>query len=132
MDRHHSWPEDLIAYIESRRHASFEWGTNDCVQFVVGGVKAMTGTDISEGFPAYSTEKQALKIIGGVGGMLGLAEKAGLKSIPPAFAKRGSVVLVELDGRDTYGLVVDGCWCAPGADGLVFRPMSEAKAAFEV
>lgn len=123
------WPERLAAYIESRRFAPFEWGRNDCALFMADGVFEMTGTDGAAQWRGYATEKQALKLIRKTGGLRGFLGE--LREVPPKLGQRGHVSLAELEGRETLGLIAgNGYWCAPGADGLIFRPQSEIVAAF--
>ena len=132
MNKVPGWPEVLAEYIESRRHSPFEWGENDCVMFLVGAIEAMTGENISKGYPGYKTEKAAARIIKKNGGLIGLARKVGLKEKPPKLAQRGDGVLADIDGRETCGVVIgNGTFAAPGIGELVFRPMSEAVVALE-
>src|ERR1019366_3962955 len=44
------WPGRLVAYIDMQAPvAPFEWGTNDCMTFIAGGIEAMSGVDIMDG-----------------------------------------------------------------------------------
>lgn len=131
LKRRHDWPERLIEFIESRRRMPFEWGRNDCALFAADAVEAMTGEDLAKKWRGYKSERGALRRIKRAGGMRRLAE--GLPERPVGYAQRGDVVLVEVEGRDTFGIVVgNGTWCAPGHNGLVFRPMSEVMTVFEI
>lgn len=134
MQRHHDWPERLHTFIESRRHASFAWGKNDCVLFFADAILAMTGVDLAEPYRGYSNSRQAAKIVIEAGGMKELALQAGLKEKPIGFVQRGEGVLVVIEERESFGVVTGtGEWCAPGASGLVFRPVKlDARVAFEV
>lgn len=123
------YPERLFAHFEARRYAPFAWGSNDCCLFAADGILAQTGTDIAVAWRGYTTDREALRLIQDIGGMRGFA--AALIERKPAFAQRGEVVLVEMDGRETFGLIAgNGHYCGPGADGLIFRPMSDVIAAY--
>jgi len=129
--RPHDWPERLHAFIEARRRSPFAWGSNDCCIFAADWVLGCTGVDHAAELRGYSDEKGALRRIRKAGSLRAFAQA--LKEKPPAFAQRGDVVLVLIEERETFGVVSgNGLYCAPGPDGLVFRTLREAVAAFEV
>lgn len=129
--RRPDWPERLVEFIEGRRVRPFCWGVNDCCLFAADGVLDMTDVDLAEGLRGYTTARQASARVRKAGGMEALASALTPKS--SGFASRGDVVLVTLDERETFGLVCgNGHWCGPGAEGLVFRPMSEVVKVFGV
>lgn len=131
MNRRHDWPEQLAQFIDERRHAPFAWGTNDCALFAADAIERMTGVDLAKHLRGYKTERGALGKIRKVGGLRNFAQD--LTDKHPGMAQRGDVVLANMEGRETFGVVVGGgVYAAPGPDGLVFRPMSEAVAAFGV
>lgn len=124
-------PEKLHSFIESRRQTPFAWGTNDCCMFAADWLLELTGVDHATKYRGkYEDEKGAARIIKKAGGMRAFASS--LKEKPVGLAQRGNIVLALMDERETYGVVDFGVWCAPGPDGLVFRPIREAIAAFEV
>lgn len=124
------WPERLSSFIESRRQAAFSYGTNDCCLTAADWVREATGDDPAAEYRGrYHDEAGALRIVRGAGGMRGLV---GLVEKPVGLAQRGDVVLALVDGRETLGVVDVGGWWAPGEAGLVFRPLTDAVAAFEV
>ncbi len=129
--RHNDWPEKLATFIETRRERVFSWGSNDCALFAADAVLEMTGVDLATNLRGYRSARGAASRIAKAGGMRGFVVQLPVKH--PGLAQRGDLVLVELSGRDTFGVVVgNGYWCAPGVDGLVFRPMSEVQTVFEV
>lgn len=131
MIRKDDWPEILAAFIDARRVRAFSWGENDCALFAADAVLGMTGVDLAEKLRGYKTASGAARKIKAAGGMRQLASS--LTEKHPGMAQRGDVVLVEIDGRETFGIVAGNAkWCAPGVDGLVFRPMDEVKIAFGV
>lgn len=124
------WPERLAARVEECRHLPFEWGRQDCALWAADTVLALTGDDpAAEYRGTYDDERGALQLIRDAGGMRGLVN---LPEKHPGLAQRGDVVLAVVDRRETFGIADVGGWWAPGADGLVFRPMSDVIAAFEV
>lgn len=131
LTRTPNWPERLAEMIDSRRFEPFQWGSNDCCIFAADTVLAMTGTDLARSLRGYKTERGALSRISKAGGMRGFA--TGLAQKLQGFASRGDVVLAVVEGRETFGIVSgNGHWCGPGADGLVFRPMSEVETVFGI
>lgn len=130
--RRNQLPNLLHAFIESRRHAPFKWGENDCCLFAADWVLELTGDDHAKQYRGkYSDEKGAARIIKRRGGMRAFAqdlkERANVR-----LAQRGDVVLAVIDERETYGVADVGVYFAPGVDRLEARPMSEVIAAFEV
>jgi hypothetical protein len=136
------WPEQLADLLAARLNAPFGWGVNDCCLFACDAVQALTGWD-----PAGPEDAGGLGLRGTYADMPGaariLADRGGVKALAvaafgeprelPLMAQRGDVVCVQLDGRDTLGIVAGtGHWCAPGSDGLVFRPMSEVVAVWAI
>ena len=133
MQRLPDWPERLIEIIEARRTRAFSWGDSDCALFAGDVVQALTGIDIAKPWRGYNTAQGAAARIKKAGGMRALASRAGLEEKQKGFAQRGDIVLADIEGRETFGVVVgDGNWCGPGAEGLVFRPMSDVIAVFGV
>lgn len=140
MQRLPDWPERLAAYVEARRHRPFAWGSNDCVLFAAGALDAMTGellvlSLLMDG-SIWSNASEAAYVLREMGGLpVACHEALGdpIEGDQAALVGRGGVVCVELDGRPTLGIALgNGCWCGPGADGLVFRPMAEVRLAWEV
>lgn len=107
----------------------FKWASNDCALFAADAVNAITGDDPAAEYRGYSDEREALRIIKEAGGLRALVD---LPEKPIGFAQRGDVVLALIEGRETLGVCIGGEYAAPGVDGLVFRPMTEAVAVFEV
>lgn len=132
--RHLDWPERLAAFIESRRRSPFAWGQHDCCLFAADEVLALTGTDLAaELRGAYRTAEEAVQVLRRVGGCGALAARHLPEYARPLMAQRGDVVSVDLDGRETLGVVAgNGCWAAPGEGGLLFRPMAEVLRVFAV
>jgi len=129
MVRVNAWPERLAEFIESRRRMPFQWGANDCALFAADCVLALTGTDLAADRRGYTTELEAARLVRDAGGMKGLAAHLVEKHI--GLVQRGDVVLCDIAGRETFGVFVgEDRWVAPGADGLVFRPMSDCLRVF--
>jgi hypothetical protein len=118
------WPERHFALIEARRNVPFAWHDNDCCSFAADAVMALSGRDIFADYRGkYHDAAGAAEFIAAADGIRLMFD---LPSKPIGFAQRGDLVIAMLDGRETVGVVVgNGTWCAPGPDGLVFRPMAE-------
>lgn len=129
-NRYPDWPERLAQYIDARRHAPFAWGVNDCAMFAADAVVALTGVDpVPSVRGTYDDARGAADLIDAAGG---LRELVPLPAKTVGHAQRGDIVLSDIDGRATLGVCVGADYAAPGDVGLVFRPMAEAVAAYEV
>ena len=99
-------------------------------QLAADALRAVTGFDVAAAWRGqYDSAAGAARILADEGGVRGLATAVlGEPCDNPLMAGRGDIVCVDLDGRDTLGVVAgNGCWCAPGVGGLVFRPMTEVS-----
>lgn len=113
INRHQDWPTRLSEFLLAQENIPFEYGVNDCCLFVADAVHAMTGMDFAkEHFRnKYKTEAGAYKALqkfcgGGVAEMMDKFVKQGyFNEVPPAFAGRGDVVLVDLNGVTALGIV---------------------------
>jgi hypothetical protein len=131
--RRADWPERLFAFVESRRSTPFAYGSNDCCLFAADAVLAMTDVDVAAKWRGHRTERQALARIKKAGGLRQLVTTMGIEEKPTGFAQRGNPVVAVLDERETLGIYVGGSeWCGPGASGLVFRPMHDVTAVFDI
>lgn len=130
MSRVASWPEELARIVAERRDLPFRWGENDCATFAADVVLALTGRDPAAAHRGYRSEREALSLMRQAGGLRALVD---LSEKPAGLARRGDVVLASCEGRETLGIVMgDGHWCAPGAQGLAFRPMNEVLAVYGI
>jgi hypothetical protein len=131
MTRREDWAEALAAYIEIRRDMPFEWGAgNDCGSFALGAVDAMT-----DGVPfdvLYDDAAGAARFVRERGGMVKIATSLFGEPVPVSFARRGDVVLMMLDGRETFGICVGAEVAGPGETGMLLAPMTTATHAWRV
>lgn len=130
------WPERLAEHVEVHRHVPFAWGRNDCATFAADGVGAMVGGPAIGGLGLWSTARQARREIRARGGLFRAVVAflgAPVTGDAAAHVPRGSVVMAEGGMGMTLGLCTDGLrWCAPGADGLVWRPMADVRVAWRI
>lgn len=135
LQRFPDWPERLDALMLSRQRVAFRWGLNDCCMFAADAVLETTGSDLAGSLRgAYDSQDGAESVLAEHGGVRAIASaRLGEPMDNPAYARRGDIVCVELEGRETLGVVVGaGQWACPGARGLVFRPMAEALTVWRV
>ena len=52
-----SWKTELVDYVNSRKEMPFEWGVNDCMLFLAGGVKIKSGDDHAPDFTHKSAKE---------------------------------------------------------------------------
>lgn len=115
------------AFIESRRHEPFAWGSNDCALFAADAVLALTGVDYASGLRGYRTQLGAQKRIAKHGGLDKLIP---LPEVDLCLAKRGDPIMFETALGDTLGVCIGDKFAAVGHDGLLFFPMSQAERAW--
>lgn len=77
---------------------AFEWGTMDCALFACAAVEALTGTHPYPEFPGtYSDRIGAARALRKLGkGTLEATFGQKFEEVPPAFARRGDVVMAEM------------------------------------
>lgn len=126
------WPQRLSEFIESRRHAPFVWGGNDCCRFAAGAVRAMTGTDPMAGY-CYRDEREARALIEGAGNIESLlCERLGVPLPAVAHAMRGDVVIADLDHGPTVGVLLGRMAAYAGDTGVLLLPWQYARAAWRI
>lgn len=128
MTRVETWPDLLIAYVEERRNVPFSWGSNDCCLFAADWVLRATNVDPAQSIRGtYDSALSAARVLDSLGGIVGvvrsLAEPLGAEPVALGFAKRGDLIVAEIEGKDSLGVVVGGGAVAfVGESGLVFLP----------
>ena len=131
MKRLEDWPERLAAYVDAHRDTPFRWGQNDCATFAAGAVEAITGHPME--VPIVESAQDYARFVADLGALREhAADHLGAPLASPAFARRGDVVLMLLDGRETLGVCIGVEAAAPGASGVLTVPMSAASAAWRV
>jgi hypothetical protein len=132
--RRDDWPERLAAFVHGRTETPFAWGSNDCITFAFDAVAAMTGTDPIAAhrgtWHSALSAVQALEPYGGAG--RGVLDHFLGPSMPPQFAQRGDVVVVENEGREVAAVCVGLFAAGPGENGITLVPMSAALASWGV
>lgn len=126
-------------YLAARETVPFGWdgaddGVQDCLRFVMDGVRAQTGRDAMAAVRGrYRNRAEAEALIAGYGSLRKLV-RAGLEGVRPAFARRGDVGMVMGPDGPTLGLL-DGehviCLKGPeGEAGYTRFPREALKAAW--
>jgi len=142
IERFNDWPARLSEFIAARREMPFAWGVNDCCLFAADAIIAMTGTDFAAPFRGlYDTARGALEVVRGRGELFGVGDVTaelmclyGIREVPPPFAQRGDLVLLEREHGESLGIIsLDGTdvW-APGDEHLVCVPISEGRRAWRI
>ncbi len=134
LRRFDDWPEQLDAFVESRRAMPFAWKENDCCTFAFDAIEAMTGRKV---WPevTWSTAMEAMRVLQEEGGLTGLWTKA--MRAPPSHnhleAQRGDVVLAEdPQGREITMLCLGSSLCGPGEKRLEFWPLDRGRLTWRV
>lgn len=125
-----TWEHQLIEYISSKRHQPFEYGINDCANFVGGAVQAMTGEDPMPEFRGqYDTEFGSLRVLKEIGeGDLEATVDAKFQEIDVGLAQRGDIAF--FDG--SIGVVMGSFAWFVSDDGLERVPRSMWDKAWSV
>lgn len=131
--RQQDWPTKLNRFIASQSAVPFAWGERDCCLFVCDAIQSFTGSDPGERWRGmYSSFKGAQRLIQNNDGVSGLARIAFGDPIPSALAQRGDVVLVDTPKGEALAICVGDKMAAQGDAGIVFMPMTAAKAAWKI
>ena len=122
-----------INLAEARRAAPLVWGEHDCVAYACASAQAQTGVDIRARLGCtWTTEAGAARILRRRGG-LAAATSGVLRQIPPAFAHRGDIGIVERDGRLSMVVIEGDLWSAPGeTGGLIYGQRAEVMQAWSI
>lgn len=142
LKRSETWVQALYDFVRARKNAPYEWGANDCCSFVCDGILAMTGVDTYSDFRGRYTDEAGAEatlqaVVGSTDKLAAiefLTRKFEMEEILPAFAQRGDVVLLGVEGGFALGLVhLDGMSAAAVAgEGLHRVPLTFATRAWRV
>jgi hypothetical protein len=138
MQRKTNWPSALHAYMESVKHASFQYGVYDCGLFAAGCIEAMTGLDLAADFRGYANRLGAMDAcrqvcksasIPKVGEYV--ASTYGLNAVPVLMAQRGDLAVVR---NRRFGIVAltGGHVMVPGKYGVILFPLKSATKVYRV
>lgn len=130
--RKESWPEDLAAFIETRRFRAFEWGVHDCTLFAADAINVVVGIDPASAYRGqYDSALSGMAILNGLGGIEEAFKRSayenGFVPVAVGFAHQGDIVLCDDTGlNDDSGPALGVCLgvmsAFVGPNGLVFLP----------
>lgn len=135
MQKQIGWEDRLTKYIEKKQNAPFRWGTNDCVKFAFGCVKAITGIDaLKESWSReWKSKAEAYQILKDCKADQWsdiyspyLSGKYGLDVINPKMAQRGDLAMVETPYGLALGIVTINGIAVPGRKGLEYSNRKDA------
>ena len=119
--RHPDWPTRLHVYVESQRHAAFDWARNNNLSFAAGVVHAIRGD--CPPLPAWKTAGEAMRVVEREGGLRNALQRLGpFEPVPIAWARRGDLALMpaQQSAEEIVAVCLAEVWAAPGPDGLQF------------
>lgn len=120
----------LHQYLLDRMEKPFAWTMHDCcIGFAAGAVEAQTGIDPLDGVKPWKTMKGAAAELQRRGGWIE-AVSSRLSEIPPAFAQRGDVALVQGPGVTALMIVEGDFLVGVGETGLIRLPREAMRAAW--
>lgn len=120
------WESAFAELLAARADQPFEWGRSDCCLFACDVIEALTGNDPAHWFRGRYMDLRgaaaALRSYSRNGALEDVAERicaeCGHSEIPPAFAQRGDLVLIETDAGHALGIQVDHRVAVQGPMGL--------------
>jgi hypothetical protein len=115
----------LEAYISEALEKPFVWGQHDCILFTIGWLNIRTGKNWLAAFPAWSSKREAVRIVAQLGGLEAEFDRR-LKRIPPSAAKDGDIGIFGKTAVLFYGPNI----VAPGLDGFEFTNRTKATCAW--
>lgn len=121
----------LVAFLDQNLRTPFAWGEFDCVIFAARAVEALTGVDRLADATSrkWRTARGAARALAAAGGLEAAVDGV-LPKISPAFAHRGDVALVEVEGRASLCIFEGDSIVGPGEVGLVRLPRLAASCAW--
>ena len=101
-----SMDQQIASLINEWSARPFQWGITDCCQFARAA--AWTLHQVVVDSPAYISEREARRVLDGLGGYAGLVRAAGMHARPLPAARRGDFVVFEHKGPGLFahGLAV--------------------------
>jgi len=126
------WQLRLAEFGQARASMPFAWASNDCCTFAADAVKAITGEDLRDAFPAYGGAIAAARAIEEGGGLQRLASQFLGVPVGPKMAAVGDVVLVLNADREMLAICNGTSALAPGECGMVLVSMEAALAAWRI
>lgn len=133
--RRPDWQDCLALAMCDAAMAPFEWGANDCCLFAANCVRAITGHDPAASYRgSYHTYLGAERFIRRAGGLVAIVQACLPDAeVPWQQARQGDVALVaQPNGEQAVAVHGGAGWHAPGADGLLWMPLSWALQAWRV
>jgi hypothetical protein len=107
----HDWPERLAAFVAARRELAFSWEEANCGFVACDWVRLRTGIDPAEAYRGQNGALATMRRVKAAGGAEAIFERAailcGWAQVPPAYARRGDVVLHRTPRGAALG-IVDG------------------------
>lgn len=120
--------------VERFRKVRFEWGVFDCRIFAAAFVDARCGTDwerkLNRELPMYHDALSAVRVVKAAGGWENIVTEFLGPPVPTNEAEFGDVILGHanppLERTVALGICDEEYFMAPGDNGLVWLPMSNA------
>lgn len=125
----------LAAFLREKRNQPFAWGKNDCCLFAADWVAALTGSDPAADLRGqYHTALGAQRILDAHGGVEGLAKERfiGWPEAQVTYARRGDVLVTDMEGRPALGVCAGAQAGFAGADGIIFHPLTSCRRAWRI
>jgi hypothetical protein len=124
----------LDDYLDAWRSRAFDWRASHCCHFGAGWVLLAEGVNPLQGIPDPRDERDALRLIGTLGGSLGavVTARLGREPIPALMAARGDLVLVPDGERAGLGICNGRLTAVVTPAGLEFRETAQGLQAWRI
>lgn len=115
------WEKSFRDWLAANSKTPFRWGRFDCVLMAGLCSDAITGNQYAKDFIGrYKTRIGAMRIVKTEFGSFDNIFSSRYREINPNMAWRGDVVLAEIEGEQTYGVLESNAAYFAGRDGLIF------------
>lgn len=136
MTRLPDWDRRLALVTEKHMRLPGEWGVSDCLLTAADAIEAVTGNDVMAKWRGrYKTETGAARMLRREGCETvddAMRLVFGLKPKGRLMAQRGDVGTMMRGDEIVAGYFCEHGFAAKGEGGLVFHPVTDVLAAYEV
>lgn len=135
MPRLEGWEKRLAQVVQRHAAEPFDWGTSDCATLMVDAHEALTGSkgEFGKYLTGYKTAAGSVRRLAKFGfATMGDLIAAHLEEVPPSFARRGDVVIVDHLGADHGAVMLDEWAVGKSEDGIIRVDRRFVRRAFRI
>ena len=125
--RCNDWEKRLVSTIQAH-DAPFAWCGNDCCQFALDVVEAVTGRHVAHDY-RYTNKRGALMLMKRAGGVVGIVDGILNRTDRPM---RGDIVADEYEGKFCLGVCLGAVSAFISPVGMEYKPLSNLSIAWRI